>query len=53
VCRHHLPSLQEHIACVTDGGLRDIERVLIVLREAECNCDLVLAGGNLDQLHLR
>jgi len=53
VCGHDLPPVHEHLARIADGGLCYVERIVVVLREAEGNSDLVLAGRILDQLHLR
>ena len=53
VCGHDLPPVHEDFARIADGGLCYVERIVVVLREAEGNSDLVLAGRILDQLHLR
>ena len=49
--RLELAALHDNGAGGGDGALRNIERVVVVFREAKNDCDVGFAGGDADLRH--
>jgi hypothetical protein len=52
VCGLELAALHDDGTGGGDGALRDVERVVVVLREAKDDCDVCFASGGADLRHL-